>query len=213
MQASTHQGANLWQAALLARLEKAANNALATDPTSFERLTAHSGRLLAFHLTAPRLSIYLLIVEEGVELYHVSEAQADVTVTAAAIDLAAIFFNWQNQPSLIGSRVRIDGNRELLQAIQSILSGLAVDWGSLLSPLLGDNIAQQVDYGSRRLLSWLGTTGRQLGQQLNRYLQEDSGLLALRRQVYEFCQDVDELRYDVDRLDARIRRLQQKRDS
>ena len=49
---------------------------------------------------------------------------------------------------------------------------------------------------------------RLLAQQVARRVGGgESGLLALRRDVYEFYQDVDELRGDVDRLDARIQRL------
>ena len=35
----------------------------------------------------------------------------------------------------------------------------------------------------------------------------ESGLTPSRREVYEFGQDVDDLRLDVDRLEARIQRL------
>jgi len=200
--------ANLLKASLLATLEKSANRALASDPASLAALTEHSGRLLAFHLSLPPTDVFLLILEDGVELYHASEATPDVSVTAAPADLAALFFNWQKQPELIGGRVRIEGDRELLQQISAILRGLDIDWAALLAPHLGDNLAQQIDFGGRRLAAWLKDTGKLLGQQLSGYLKQESGLLALRHDVYEFCQDVDELRFDVDRLDARIRRLQ-----
>lgn len=205
--------ANLLQATLLASLEKAANRALAADPVSREALCEHAGRLLAFHPGIPLTDSYLLIVADGIELYHASEAVPDVSVTASPADLAALLLNWKRQPQLIGGRVQIDGDRELLQAIQAILANLDIDWGALLAPWLGDNLAQQIDFGGRRLLSWLKDAGGQLGGQMSGWLQQDSGLLALRHDVYEFCQDVDELRFDVDRLQARINRLNARRES
>lgn len=202
--------ANLLKASLLATLEKSANRALASDPASLAALAEHSGRLLAFHISLPPTDVFLLILEDGIELYHASEAQPDVSVTASPADLAALFFNWQKQPELIGKRVLVSGDRELLQAINTILRGLDIDYGALLAPHVGDNLAQQIDFGGRRLLSWLKDTGSLLGQQFSTYLKQETGLLALRHDVYEFCQDVDELRFDVDRLDARIRRLSPK---
>lgn len=202
--------AHLLQATLLATLEKAANQALASDPASLQALTNHSGRLLAFHLRFPATSVYLLVVEDGIELFHASDAAADVSVSAAANELAALFFNWNLQPSLIGGSLQIEGDRELLQSVRDILKQLDIDWGALLSPWVGDDIAQQLDFGGRQLMSWMREAGSQLGKQLGQYFTQDSGLLALRQDVYEFCQDVDELRFDADRLSARINRLQRR---
>jgi ubiquinone biosynthesis protein UbiJ len=199
--------ASLLKASLLATLEKTVNRTLASDPVALAALAEHSGRLLAFHLNLPVVDVFVLIMEDGVELYHASDAEPDVSVTASPADFAALFFNWQRQPELIGNRILIQGDRELLQQILAILRALDMDIGALLAPSLGDNLAQQLDYGSRRLFSWLKDTGQLLGQQLSSYLKQESGLLALRHDVYEFCRDVDELRFDVDRLAARIDRL------
>ncbi|HAM77364.1 MAG TPA: hypothetical protein DCQ09_17495, partial [Alcanivorax sp.] len=80
-------------------------------------------------------------------------------------------------------------------------------WGALLEPVIGGEMAQQLDQGARRLFGWARQAFDRLGHQMGDYIGGESGLLALRRDVYEFYQDVDELRGDVDRLDARIQRL------
>ena len=74
-----------------------------------ELLREHSGRLAAIHLTFPPLSIYALIVEDGIELYHGSEAEADVTVRGGPIDLAAQLFNWKTAESVVAGPVKISG--------------------------------------------------------------------------------------------------------
>lgn len=191
----------------VAGAERAINAALRSDPASAVRLNQHAGRLMAVHLTLPRTALYVLIVEDGVELYLRSEAQADVSVTGNPVDLAALLLNWQRQPGAIGGAVRIEGNRELLQALRDIAAGLDLDWGALLEPLIGGELAQQLDLGARRLVGWARQALSRLTDQASDYLGSESGLLALRRDVYEFYQDVDELRGDVDRLDVRIQHL------
>src|SRR5690606_40751699 len=85
-----------------------------------------------------------------------------------------------------------------------------LDWGALFEPILGSELAQQIDLGARRLFDWARQAASRLGRQVGEYLREESPLLALRRDVHEFNQDVDEVRMATDRLGARIALLKQK---
>jgi ubiquinone biosynthesis protein UbiJ len=191
----------------LATVERAINTALRSDPASADRLALHAGRLLAIEVTLPPLAIYALIVEDGVELYHRSDANADVTVKGNPMDLASLLLNWNTRPGVIGGPVDISGNRELLQEMQQLARELQIDWGAILEPVTGSELAQQLDYSARRLFGWARQAAGRLTEQLADYVGNESGLTPGRRDVYEFGQDVDELRMDVDRLDARIQRL------
>ncbi|EKF76124.1 hypothetical protein A11A3_01480 [Alcanivorax hongdengensis A-11-3] len=191
----------------LATVERAINTALRSDPATAERLAVHAGRLVAIEVTLPPLAVFALIVEDGVELYHRSDAQADVSVSGNPVDLAAVLLDWRTRPGLIGGPVAINGNRELLQDLQELARELQIDWGALLEPITGSELAQQLDSGARRLFGWARQAASRLGEQLGDYMANESGLTPSRRDVYEFGQDVDELRMDVDRLEARIRQL------
>ncbi|MCE7523229.1 ubiquinone biosynthesis accessory factor UbiJ [Alloalcanivorax xenomutans] len=191
----------------VAALERTINTALRGDPVTAAALSQHAGRLLAVHSTLPRTSVFLLIVDDGVELYLRSEAAADVSVTGNPVDLAALLLDWKRQPSAIGGPVRIEGNRELLQSLRELARDLQLDWGAMLEPALGGELAQTLHQGAMRLGGWAREAFRRIGDQVGDYLGNESGLLALRREVYEFYQDVDELRGDVDRLEARVQRL------
>jgi len=200
---------NLFEATALATLERAINTALAADPLTMELLREHSGRLAAVHLTFPPLSIYALIVEDGIELYHGSEAEADVTVRGGPIDLAAQLFNWKTADSVVAGPVKISGDRELLQKLTAIVKQLDLNWSALVEPLLGSELAQQIEYGAKRVFSMARQAFDLFLNRAGDFLREESSLMALRRDVSEFVQDVDELRFDTDRLAARIARLKQ----
>lgn len=200
---------NLFEATALATLERAINSALQADALTLEQLREHSGRLLAVHLNFPPLSIYALIVDDGIELYHGSEAEADVTVRGGPIDLAAQLFQWKTADSAIAGPVQISGDRELLQSIISIIKQLDLNWAALLQPLLGSELAQQIEYGARRVFTMARQAFDLFLNRAGDFLREESSLMALRRDVVEFNQDVDELRSDADRLAARVSRLKQ----
>jgi ubiquinone biosynthesis protein UbiJ len=198
---------HLLEATFVAGVERAINAALRADPATQQRLARHSGRLIAVHLTLPPLTTFVLVVEDGLELYHASDADPDVRLTGSPLDLAAQLFDWDKAPALIGGPVRIEGDRELLQDLVAIARELDMDWGALMEPVTGSELAQQIDYGARRVFGWARETFSRLGNQLGDYLRDESRLVALRRDVYEFNQDVDELRMDLDRLGARVARL------
>ena len=191
----------------LATVERAINTALRSDPASADRLAVHAGRLIAIEVTLPPMAIYGLIVEDGVELYHRSDATPDVAVKGSPMDLASLLLNWKTRPGVIGGPVDITGNRDFLQELQQIANDLQIDWGAILEPVTGSELAQQLDYSARRLFGWAKQAATRLTEQLGDYVGNESGLIPSRRDVYEFGQDVDELRMDVDRLDARIQRL------
>ena len=192
----------------LATVERAINTALRTDPATAAKVAVHSGRLVAIEITLPPIAVYALIVEDGVELYHRSDATADVSVKGNPMDLAAQLLDWQTRPGVIGGPVQITGNSDLLQELQELVRELHIDWGALLEPVTGSELAQQIDYGARQFFGWAKQAASRLVDQLGDYVGNESGLIPSRREVYEFGQDVDDLRMDVDRLDARIQRLQ-----
>ncbi len=204
---------NLFEATALATLERAINSALAADPLTMALLREHSGRLAAVHLTFPPLSIYALIVEDGIELYHGSEAEADVTVRGGPIDLAAQLFNWKTADSVVAGPVKISGDRELLQKLTAIMQQLDLNWSALMEPLVGSELAQQLEYGAKRVFAMARQAFDLFLNRAGDFLREESSLMALRRDVSEFVQDVDELRFDTDRLAARIARLKQRNEA
>ena len=198
------------EAAAMAALERAINTALRSDPATARALIEHSGRLISIQMTLPPVALFALIVEDGVELYHSSDARADLSLQGSAIDLLAQLFDWRAAPSVIGGPVNIRGDHELLQDLVALAKKLDIDWGAVMEPILGNEIAQQIDLGARRLFGWAKEAFGRLGNQLGEYLREESSLLALRRDVHEFNQDIDDLRMDTDRLAARIEQLKLK---
>ena len=201
----------LIETALLASVERAINHALRTDPASMEKLAALSGHLVSLHLSLPPLVIFMLVVEDGIELYHASDAEADVSLHGSPVELAAQFFEWRTRGSVVGGPVRIRGDQALLQSLVDIARDLRIDWGALFEPMLGGELAQAMEHGGRQALAGARDLLSRLGRQISSGLQQDNGVLALRREVFEFNQDVDELRLDVDRLAQRIARLQASR--
>jgi len=200
---------NIVEASLLATIERAINTALRHDAATQYQLAQYSGRLLQFELNFPPRELFVLIVEDGVELYHSSEATADVTVSGSPIDMAAQLLGWQKVEQLIGGPLRIRGDQALLQEISAVAKQLDIDWGGLLAPVLGSEIAQQVHYTGKQLFGWLRNASERLLHQGSDYLRHESQLLPSKRALKGFACDVEELEMATERLSARIAQLQE----
>ncbi len=87
------------------------------------------------------------------------------------------------------------------------LASFSVDWEELLSGYLGDVAAHQLGNGGRAAAQWLAETRATLERDIAEYLRNEAELLPERWQIRQFLTAVDELRSDIDRLDARIKRL------
>lgn len=198
---------NIIEAALLGTIERAINSALRQDPATQQQLADYSGRLLQFMLRFPARELFVLIVEDGVEIYHSSEAVPDVSVQGSPLDMAAQLLGVQRAEQLIGGPLSIRGDQMLLQDISTIAKNLELDWGGMLAPVLGSEIAQQIDHTGRQLFGWLRNTSARLLAQSSDYLRHETQLLPSKRALTGFACDVEELEMATERLAARVQQL------
>lgn len=197
---------HLLTVAALSGLEAALNAALALDPATVQKLAALEGRVIAIDIKGMGISLYLLPTIDGLKLMGHFDGEADTTLRGAPFDLFRMSGGKAGE-GLFSGAVTIDGDVELGQRIQRIFRQLEIDWEEHLSRLTGDIIAHQVGNKVRNLIAWSRKAGDALGQDIADYLQEESDILPTGVEIEAFLKDVDDLRIDADRLEARIRRL------
>lgn len=195
--------------AALAGLEQALNAALALDPKTVERLGRLQGRVIAIELQGTGIRLLLQPEQNGLRLMGHYEGQVDTTLSGAPFALLRMSTGRTGE-GLFKGGVEIDGDVELGQQIQRVFEKLDIDWEEHLSHLTGDIIAHQVGNAVRGLLNWGERAADHLGQDTADYLQEEAEILPLPWEVAEFLEQVDTLRSDADRLEARVKRLQRK---
>lgn len=102
------------------------------------------------------------------------------------------------------SNIQISGSIGLAESLQNLFTNLNIDWEEELSKYSGDVIAHQAMRHFKQLRSYANNSCQDLQEMISDYLQEESGILPTNYEVQQFMQEVDELRFTVDRLDARI---------
>lgn len=191
-----------------AAVETALNQALRLDPVAFARLEQFEGKTIALELQGTGLTLMLWPGRDGIQVMSTPVEEADTVISGTPLALAELSFG-DTQRVLFAGEVTIRGDVETGQAFKRLLDNLAIDWEEQLSRLSGDVVAHHIGDVFRGLQQW-GRQARQvLGRNLAEYLQQESRQLATREAVNVFVREVDQLRDDSERLQARLALLQQ----
>lgn len=193
---------------LLGPANRIINRILHLDPELQGHLTPLLDRRLRLQLTAPEMTVTVTFTNEGLTLAETADeaGPADVIVTGTAGDLLAM----ARDPEAAGG-LRFEGDPAVAQQARRFFRELDVDWEEALAEHFGDVAAHQVSRALRGVGEWFRHSAEAAGSGVAEYLTEEQRQLPSRPEVEAFLDDVDRLRADADRLEARIRQLEQQR--
>jgi ubiquinone biosynthesis protein UbiJ len=195
----------------LAALEDMLNKALDLDPATRLQLNQHLGRSILVNVQFPHLSILVFLDEGKVRLTpaedHLSH-EANATVTASGFDLIKQALNKEQVISQSG--LQIEGDVFFLHELQKISHQIDIDWEFGLSQFVGDISASQIGQGVRSLFDFAKQAANAFLNNSSQFLREDAQILPKKWQVDDYIEEVQELRSDIERLEARIILLQQR---
>jgi ubiquinone biosynthesis protein UbiJ len=194
---------------LLAFIERSLRNLLQLDPEAQQRVARMAGKVLAVELKGLEQTLYLFPERDGLRLTGQHEGNVHVRVRGTPLALLAMAANREHRNATFSGDVEIIGDLALGRHLQALLADLDVDWEELLSRYVGDIAAHQLGNFGRAFARWAGRTRRVLEQNTVEYLRIEAELVPDTADVQDFMNAVDGLRSDVDRLEARLRRLQQ----
>jgi ubiquinone biosynthesis protein UbiJ len=199
--------------AALNTFEQLLNRAIRLDPEGLARLAPMHGRVIKFELLGLGLCLYLIPEPCGIQVYGQCEGEPDCTLRGTPLDLARMRSSRASADQLFSGSVQITGDTSLAQQFAEALIGLDIDWEEQLSRLTGDVLAHEIGNLGRGLLRWGEGLRKTAGLNLQEYVQEELRLLPARVEVEPLLTEIDQLRDDVERLSARVARLQRHLDS
>ncbi len=199
---------------VLARLEQALSAALSrllrTDADTAARLAALEGCMIEIALRDSARSAYALPGAHGVTLKRRHEGAVAVKVSGRLADFLAYARASRRGDSLGAGRIEIAGDLAIAQQVQALLAELSIDWEELLSRTIGDVPAHQVGRAARAVFAFGFSALAKLERDAADYLKHESRLVASRQELEQFGRAVFTLADDVERLEARIKRLRER---
>ncbi len=192
--------------------EKAINHYLLLDPLTPQRLSKLQGKAVAIEFKGLPLQLKLIILfsSQGLHILDNYQAPVDATIRGTVLSLAKMGLSSATKSeSLFVGDVEIDGNVELGQDVKQFLDGIDIDWEEHLSRLIGDIAAHQVGNIVRQAKQWSEQAQETTRKNISEYVQEELRCFPTREEIDDFFADIDRIRCDVDRLEARLKRIKQ----
>ena len=166
-----------------------------------------AGTVVAVRVSNTALAAYFIVDDEAVDVVAATSQDPDVLISGSLITLASLAGQSGTAAVRDGS-LDIVGDVELADQFQRLLSFARPDIEEELSNIVGDAAAHRLGEIARGFGRWGREASSTMGANIREYLQEESRDAPSRYEVEKFSADVDELRDDVDRVEARLNRLQ-----
>ena len=181
---------------------------LATAPDAMGELRGLAGRVIALRFEPLAKVVYLCPTDRDLQILTEIGGEADVTISGT---LGAYLRAIPNGATadLKASGLAICGDAEVAQHFQRLVHALPIDWRRFLSRFLGARLTGlllDVGHSGR---AWTQDTVAALEADVSEYLREEAHWLPDATETEGFHAEVDRLRDNLERLAARVDRLQQ----
>ncbi len=200
MEASAHR--------LFEPLAQLLNQGIRASRDAQDRCRALTGS--SFRMQLDGLGLGFTLRSAGDSVTVTGDAEADARLSGRPLALARLAAT--GDEALLRSRsVRIEGDPLVARDFQSLIQLAAPDFEEALARLVGDVAARRLANLARGAAAWGLDAADRLSRDVAEYLQEESRDLPTRHEVEQFLEQVDTLGADVDRAEARLRRVERSR--
>ncbi len=191
--------------AFSASLEKCINFALKYDPATRLKLQLIEDKCLKAEISSPELALLFYVAQDQVHVNAISEAEPDVVVSGQLIDFLSVLNN--SEHSFADLNLKVSGQIAVLNHLQDILSQLDIDWEEPLNELIGVVPGHAIAESLRNSWQWLNRQKNEIEKIIPEFLSEELRAIPSEAELTRLYDDVDRIKSDTNRLEARIKRL------
>lgn len=192
---------------MLAPLQASLNRNIGMSTPAREHARELDGRRVVIQSPQIGLDLSFSFEEELVQLSTDSAEGADCVIKGSPLTLLRLAGNAPEAAFRDGS-AQIEGDALTGQTFQRFLKFARPDWEEELSRVVGDTAAHQLMRGFSGFAAWGRRSAETMAMNTAEYLQEESRDLPSSAEAQHFMEDVDHIREDADRLEARLRKLE-----
>jgi ubiquinone biosynthesis protein UbiJ len=164
------------------------------------------GTTVAVRVRDTALAMFFHISGDTIVLATESDADPDILITGSLLTLAGMAGSG-GEDALRDGTLELTGDIQAAKAFQDLLNYAKPDIEEGLSSLIGDTAAHRLGDFARGFGRWSRDARSTMGSNIREYLQEESRDLPSRYEVERFTKQLESLRDDVARLEARFDRL------
>ena len=191
-------------------IEFSLNQYLSFDKEMQSQLYDIDGVVIEIYFSDLDFSIYFQIDENRI---HCSNEYSDIPNARLCASTFALMQSLQ-EPNFklpLPKGMMISGDMEILNQFSKVLQKIEIDWEEGLSKCIGDIPAYQLGNIVRRGKNHVKSVISNFKSNFSEYLKEEKQILPTKPEVEDFLSTVDQLQVDVDRIEARIRKIEREK--
>lgn len=188
-------------------IETVINRYLALDPEMLDKLAQFDGKVIKLEMTGINKTLYMLPNDRGIQVLTEHEGPADTVLRGTPVSLFKMGLVSNAANLLLKGEIEISGDTRLGHQFKNVFSQMDIDWSEPLAHLVGDSLAYQIQQSASKLGRWGKESVKSVSTSFSEYLQEESRDVVTDTELNIFNEAVDQLRNDVDRLQARVNAL------
>ena len=193
----------LMQELTLSTIEALLNQALAHDLNWTTLAKPLDQQRIRFHLETIDYDVLMQVSNAWISLSLDADTPADLTIHATPKACMEAL-----RDKALPRSIKISGDAFLAQHLQQVIFGLTLDWEGVLGDHLGVVPARTVHRTLQKAASFFKRTTSDLAADTHDYLLDETKWVITPREQQQFIDEVTQLQYAADRLEARIKHLQ-----
>jgi ubiquinone biosynthesis protein UbiJ len=188
------------------------NKMIQSDPFALDYLVPLAHKSMRLIVLKTPVDLWIQFYANSIEIKAFqAQDKATITLSGAPSDLLKFAKTHEHTRLLMEKNVKIDGELDVLLDIKRLQEELAIDWESLLAEQLGDFTANRLMTLGKSLHDKVRYQLRRTCQHVEDYLRHETTLVVQRKELEQFSQQSLMLRREIDRIDARIKRIEHKK--
>jgi ubiquinone biosynthesis protein UbiJ len=192
---------------LIGILESALNKYLSLDTNSGSMLAPLAGKVIAINVQPFDETIYLCPTTDSIQLLDQYPGQPDTLLTGSLSALGLMGLSATPMRAIFSDEVKIEGDIHAGQKFQDLFTKLDINLEQQLARFTGELVAHNISQLFRAGKEWSKESTETFRLNAAEFLQEETRDLPAKAEMDIFCQKVDDLRTDFDRLQSRMVRL------
>ena len=192
-------------------LEFAINRAVALDAGTREKIAKLDGRRIGVELKPLDLALAITVDRDRLRVGPHWERDRDLNLRASPASLLAFAMRRGDDSVLPPGKVDISGDAELARQFEKIMRDFRPDFEEAFAQTFGDVLGVPIGRAVGSAFAWTRDSAESFARDAVEFVRDESRDAVAKAEAEQFFDDVDALRERADRLDARIKRLGEKR--
>lgn len=195
---------------IISAFESALNKFLSLDEDVALFLNPLKDKVIAIIILPFNETLYLCPTSQTIQIIDFYEGTADTSLTGTLPAFALMGLSSTPARSFFSGEVLIEGDLSVGHQFQKLFEQLDIDLEEPLAQVTGDVIAHKIGHFFRGAHQWHQESLSTLQLNVSEFLQDETQDLPPAPEINMLSEQVDQLKEDFDRIEARTKRLDTK---